>query len=437
MAGTEMTPELLKKLCKENGLYGTPHINDKMYLHYKGFKSIKSLEEYTGLRALWLEGNGFSKIEGLQNQKILKTLFLQENIIEKIEGLDNQLELDALNLSKNFIKRVENLSHMKKLTSLNLSHNQLSTAEDIAHILELESLQTIDIQHNKINDVNIVDILSKVNDLRVLYLMGNPVVKNIRHYRKTLIAKCKALKYLDDRPVFDDERRRVEAWMKVFEETSNLDAANEAERLEIQTIRKEKEELDERNFRAFEDLMRQGKEIRRQREEAAAAAAATGNAIGTVAIPTNDDKRNPFSGEKIIDVPESDIVKNARDMRWGESSVPFSERFERSKGNELSSEHVSPPPPPPPVNGQACQTIHREPEESRPKPQWVKLQIEEIDSDVTSDAENKRPTFSSLLDEATAEVAKDLKVMNTSITRTCAGSDSRTEAVCSGMEDLD
>jgi len=42
--------------------------------------------------------------------------------------------------------------------------------------------------------------------------MGNPVVKDIKHYRKTIIAKCKALRYLDDRPVFEEERRRVTAW---------------------------------------------------------------------------------------------------------------------------------------------------------------------------------------------------------------------------------
>ena len=41
--------------------------------------------------------------------------------------------------------------------------------------------------------------MSAMPDLRVLYLQGNPVVKNIRHYRKTLVSKCAALKYLDDR----------------------------------------------------------------------------------------------------------------------------------------------------------------------------------------------------------------------------------------------
>jgi dynein assembly factor 1, axonemal len=84
----EMTKIVLKNLCKEHGLYTTPSINDKLYLHYKGFRKIENLEEYTGVKALWLEGNGLPKIEGLEHLILLRTLYLHENIIEVIEGLD-------------------------------------------------------------------------------------------------------------------------------------------------------------------------------------------------------------------------------------------------------------------------------------------------------------------------------------------------------------
>lgn len=300
-----MTPSLLRKYCKDNGLYSTPSINDKIYLHYKGFRAIQNLDEYTGLKCIWLEGNGLLRIEGLDKLILLKTLFLQENIIEEIVNLDTLVELDTLNLSKNFIKKIENLSHMKKLTSLNISHNQLVTASDIEHVTELVSLQTIDLQHNKITDVNILNILSSLPDLRVLYLIGNPVIKNIRNYRKTIIAKCKSLKYLDDRPVFDDERRRVEAWMTAFEINGETDAANEAERLELVKIRKEKEDAEERNFRAFEELMQQGAEVRKQRE------------LAQLNVDRSSMNINPFSGETIVDVPESQALREAREKRWG------------------------------------------------------------------------------------------------------------------------
>lgn len=262
---SEITTKLLKDLCKQHQLYNTPSINDKLYLHYHGFTRICNLEEFIGLKALWLEGNALSKIEGLENQKLLRSLFLHENLIEIIEGLENQLELDSLNLSKNSISKIENLSHMTQLTSLNLAYNKLSIKEDIDHVLLIPSLQTLDLQHNRINDIRIVEVFENMVDLRVLYLLGNPVVKEIKHYRKTIISKCKQLKYLDDRPVFEEERRRVTAWAKAFE-VSGIEAANEAEREELKQIKREKEEHDQRNFEAFEQMIKEGKEIRLAKE---------------------------------------------------------------------------------------------------------------------------------------------------------------------------
>lgn len=110
----EITKDWLRKLCKENGLYVTPHLNDKLYLHYKGVKRIENLEEYTGLKCIFLEGNCFDKIENLEKLSEMKTLYLHENLIETIEGLSTLTELDTLNLSKNAIRKIENLQENKK-----------------------------------------------------------------------------------------------------------------------------------------------------------------------------------------------------------------------------------------------------------------------------------------------------------------------------------
>lgn len=72
----QMTKPGLKKLCRELKLYNTPEINDRLYLHYKGFMRIENLDEYTGLKVIYLEGNGFTKIEGLENQKELRHLYV-------------------------------------------------------------------------------------------------------------------------------------------------------------------------------------------------------------------------------------------------------------------------------------------------------------------------------------------------------------------------
>lgn len=55
---TEITPKLLKQICKEKGMYSTPELNDKLYLHFKGIVQLKNLHEFTGLKSLWAESNG-------------------------------------------------------------------------------------------------------------------------------------------------------------------------------------------------------------------------------------------------------------------------------------------------------------------------------------------------------------------------------------------
>ncbi|KAF0714061.1 Aste57867_4075 [Aphanomyces stellatus] len=302
----EMNKASLRKICKDLDLYTTPSINDRLYLHYKGFRRIENLEEYTNLKVIWLEGNGFNKIEGLSTLTELRSLFLHENLLEKIEGLDAQIHLDTLNLTQNHIAKIENLSHMTALTNLSMKGNYLRTAEDIEHVLQVPSLAVLDIQSNRITDVAVIDILSQMPNLRVLYLQGNDVVKHIKQYRKTVVARCKQLRYLDDRPVFDEERRRVDAWYKALEETNgDMEAALQAERDELAVIRQEKKDKDEANFRYFEEIMRKGKAERDRRE------AESNNQANNDQIEIS-----PYSGEKILPVEDCKLVRVARERRW-------------------------------------------------------------------------------------------------------------------------
>ncbi|KAL1402226.1 hypothetical protein pipiens_006180 [Culex pipiens pipiens] len=77
----KMTKKSIVDSCKKNKLYITPHLNDILYLHYSGYNAIESLEEYVGLKCLWLECNAISAISGLDNQSQLKCLYLQNNLI--------------------------------------------------------------------------------------------------------------------------------------------------------------------------------------------------------------------------------------------------------------------------------------------------------------------------------------------------------------------
>lgn len=123
---SDMTKEELKKIIDSDRrmYYRTEELNDKLYIHYKGWKEICCLEGWTGLRALYAECNAFSKIQGLENCRSLRSLFLSDNCIRKIEGLDNCPDLWSLNLSNNFIERIEGLSKLQKLNTLIIAKKQ-------------------------------------------------------------------------------------------------------------------------------------------------------------------------------------------------------------------------------------------------------------------------------------------------------------------------
>jgi dynein assembly factor 1 len=313
----DMTKDALKQICKDLKLYNTPAINDKLYCHYKGFRKIENLDEYTNLRVIWLEGNGFNKIEGLEHCTNLRTLYLQENLISSIENLEALQDLDTLQLSQNSISRIENLSFAKKLQTVQLKNNYLKTAEDIAHVLECPSISCLDIQHNKIDDPTIVDVLEKMPNLRVLYLQGNDVVKKIKWYRKSMITRCKSLKYLDDRPVFPDERLRAVAWCKGWAEHGTVDAARESERLELERQRAEKKQKEIDNFKAFDNMVRKAREkgAAAKKEKESLPQEYINIFSGEIIMPK--EEVNMFTGEPIIPARESDVVRKARQARWG------------------------------------------------------------------------------------------------------------------------
>lgn len=50
--------------------------------------------------------------------------------------------------------------------------------------------------------------------LACLYLKSNPCVREFKNYRKRLIGYVSTLKFLDDRPVQENERRVSEAWIR-------------------------------------------------------------------------------------------------------------------------------------------------------------------------------------------------------------------------------
>lgn len=201
--------------------------------------------------------------------------------------------------------------------------------------------------------------------------------------------------------MFEEERRRTDAWARGLEE-GGLEAAQEAERREIALIRQEKDEADERNFRAFEAMMIEGKAIRKKREEEAAGAASQEN-----------NPINTFSGETIVHVPESAALAEQRAAQWMKP-------IQNLHSSTTASALVAPPPPPPVTEeiwSEELPVVSEVVEESVTSTSgWTKCAIEEEveeeqeeETNITEPTESSRGKFASLLEEAQAEVAREVK----------------------------
>lgn len=240
-----------KLLCSDfKQYYRTHELNEILYLHFKGFEKIENLQTFTNLKVLYMEGNAIKKIEGLETLVNITSLYLHQNVIEKIEGLDTLVNLYNLNLSDNLISKIENLKGCTKLSNLLLKRNRIgfNGIEDVKGLLELnKDFAVLDISDNHIKEVEVVDeYLAKIPKLRVIYLNGNECVRKISNYRKTLISKLKDIRYIDDRPVFEDEKRFALAFAR---------GGLEEERKERALYRKEQQEKEDKRIRDFQEMV--------------------------------------------------------------------------------------------------------------------------------------------------------------------------------------
>ncbi len=194
---------------------------------------------------------------------MLRCLYLHENLIKKIENVSFLEALVILNLSDNFIETIENLEHNYSLESLQLKRNRIGIngLSDLEHLVRLKKLSALDISNNCIDAGNFedfIDIVSQMESLAVLYLQGNPICKKIPNYRKTLIARLPKLKYLDDRPVFVEERRFAEVFHK---------QGIEAEREERKKYKEEEEAKHWRNHENFRKLITEAQQRHDEEKE--------------------------------------------------------------------------------------------------------------------------------------------------------------------------
>ncbi|XP_050733164.1 dynein axonemal assembly factor 1 homolog [Eriocheir sinensis] len=211
-SGPRMTRENLRQLCKDHHLYSVPALNDVLYLHFQGYTEIENLEEYTGLRCLWLENNGLRRISGLDHLRHLRSLHLHHNLLTSLAGIQHLPTLVTLNVAHNMISNIEHLSGLAHLETLQVNHNRLTSVDCLAPLATCPALCSVDLSYNSLKGPGLALVLGEVRELRCVQATGNPATREVRPYRNTFILTCPQLTYLDDRPVFPVDRAAAEAW---------------------------------------------------------------------------------------------------------------------------------------------------------------------------------------------------------------------------------
>ena len=259
---------------------------------------------------------------------------MHENLIKKIEGLDNLVELACINLSDNCIEKIEGLDNNKKLQTLLLKRNRVghNGVEDYSYLTTLKSVSVLDLSNNKIDHDDaeaFIHILEAMDSLAVLYLTGNPIIKRIPNYRKTLTARLPNLKYLDDRPVFPDERRYAEAFCK---------GGIEAEREERIKVKQEEDERQEANHRYFREFVENARKERQQKEELEKGVGALNEGLSSDIDPKNlDTYYSSSKGDSHKGEESSSLNKSHSEEASKSDKVPS----EKSETEELSHSDTS------------------------------------------------------------------------------------------------
>ncbi|CAF1074350.1 unnamed protein product [Rotaria sp. Silwood1] len=171
-----------------------PAMVNELCLHARGLVTIPNLSQFSKLQMLDLSCNNLIRIENLRNLSNLRELKLYGNKIERIENLECLNQLQILQLQYNEIQSIgSGLVYLTRLQSLRIDSNKLSVIRS-DEVLKLAQLKTLDISDCSIENVEFINTLSSLTELRACHC-----------YLKTLANQFRNLRYLIDLDLSNNE----------------------------------------------------------------------------------------------------------------------------------------------------------------------------------------------------------------------------------------
>jgi hypothetical protein len=160
-----------------------------------------------------LSNNKIQEIgDSLLNLTKLKTLTLANNNLKTCDGMPPFVQ--NLNLAANALTDLSPLSALIDLQSIVVDKNRLVRLEELS---ECPLLQHISAKSNWITSFDILNPLQSLEQLCSISLHGNPIQRQLAHYRLRVILRLQNISVVDDTAVTADEK--VKARVCVGEET--------------------------------------------------------------------------------------------------------------------------------------------------------------------------------------------------------------------------
>ncbi|CAF4165564.1 unnamed protein product, partial [Rotaria sp. Silwood2] len=171
-----------------------PAMVNELCLHARGLVTIPNLSQFSKLQMLDISCNNLTRIENLRNLSNLRELKLYGNKIERIENLECLTQLQTLQLQYNEIQSIgSGLVYLTRLQSLRIDSNKLSLIRS-DEVLKLAQLKTLDISDCSIENLDFINTLSSISELRACHC-----------YLKTLPNQFRNLRYLIDLDLSNNE----------------------------------------------------------------------------------------------------------------------------------------------------------------------------------------------------------------------------------------